>query len=79
MKTGTLTGVVWFSRKTNCMIGKIFLTIATQKGQNVAADQIGTSTGDRVRIITGTVDSRLCIKAPIDAAAVVIQNAEEKK
>ena len=45
----------------------------------VAADQVGAGTGDRVLLVTGTVASRFCMDAPIDAAVVAILDPEEKK
>ena len=38
----------------------------------VAADQVGAGPGDRVLLVTGTVASRFCMEAPIDAAVVAI-------
>ena len=54
------------------------MTIATPEGQIVAADQVGAGTGDRVLLVTGTVASRFCMEAPIDAAVVAILDPEEK-
>ena len=79
MKIGTVTGAVWSSRKANCLMGQTFLTIDTPDGQIVAADQVGAGSGDRVLLVTGTVASRFCMEAPIDAAVVAILDPEEKK
>ena len=38
----------------------------------VAADQVGAGEGDRVLLATGTVTSRYCMDAPVDAAVVAI-------
>ena len=79
MKIGTVTGAVWSSRKANCLMGQTFLTVTTPEGQIVAADQVGAGTGDRVLLVTGTVASRFCMEAPIDAAVVAILDPEEKR
>ena len=44
----------------------------------VAADQVGAGKGDKVLLATGTVASRYCMDAPIDAAVVAILDREEK-
>ena len=42
----------------------------------VAADQVGAGVGDHVLLATGTVASRYCMDAPIDAAVVAILDPE---
>ena len=76
MKIGTVTGAVWSSRKASCLMGQTFLRIATPEGEIVAADQVGAGTGDRVLLVTGTVASRFCMEAPIDAAVVAMLDPE---
>lgn len=76
MKIGTVTGAVWSSRKANCLMGQTFLVVTTTEGEVVAADQVGAGTGDRVLLVTGTVASRFCMDAPIDAAVVAILDPE---
>ena len=72
MTIGTVTGSVWATRKADCLMGQTFLLIDTPNGALVAADQVGAGTGDRVLLCTGTVASRYCMDAPIDAAIVAI-------
>ena len=60
-------------------MGKTFLTVDTPEGQVVAADQVGAGKGERVLLVTGTVASRFCMEAPIDAAVVAILDPEEKQ
>ena len=72
MKIGTVTGAVWSSRKASCLMGQTFLLVDTGSGELVAADQVGAGIGDRVLLTTGTVASRYCMDAPIDAAVVAI-------
>ena len=79
MKIGTVTGAVWSSRKASCLMGKTFLVVSTLEGDVVAADQVGAGSGDRVLLVTGTVASRFCMDAPIDAAVVAILDPEGQK
>ena len=77
MKIGTVKGAVWSSRKASCLMGQTFLVVDTPEGQVVAADQVGAGSGDQVLLVTGTVASRFCMDAPIDAAVVAILDPEE--
>ena len=79
MKIGTVTGAVWSSRKASCLMGQTFLVVATPEGEVVAADQVGAGTGDRVLLVTGTVASKFCMEAPVDAAVVAILDPEGGK
>ena len=72
MKIGTVIGSVWATRKAGCLSGQTFLIIDTGREDLVAADQVGAGVGDRVLLATGTVASRYCMDAPIDAAVVAI-------
>ena len=76
MKIGKVTGSVWSSRKASCLAGQTFLVVDTSEGEVVAADQVGAGSGDRVLLVTGTVASRFCMDAPIDAAVVAILDPE---
>ena len=78
MKIGTVTGSVWSSRKASCLSGQTFLVVSTLEGDVVAADQVGAGKGDRVLLVTGTVASRFCMEAPVDAAVVAILDPESK-
>jgi len=78
MKIGTVTSSVWATRKASCLMGQTFLVVDTPAGQVVAADQVGAGTGDKVLLVTGTVASRFCMEAPVDAAVVAILDQEEK-
>ena len=77
MKIGTVTGAVWSSRKASCLMGQTFLVVSTLEGDVVAADQVGAGSGDRVLLVTGTVASRFCMDAPIDAAVVAIVDQKQ--
>ena len=77
MKIGTVTGSVWSTRKAACLSGQTFLVVSTLNGDVVAADQVGAGRGDRVLLVTGTVASRLCLDAPIDAAVVAIVDQKQ--
>lgn len=78
MKIGTVTGAVWSTRKASCLMGQTFLVVKTSEGEIVAADQVGAGNGDRVLLVTGTVASRFCMEAPVDAAVVAIIDQQEK-
>ena len=79
MKLGTVTGSVWATRKASCLMGQTFLTVATGGEELVAADQIGAGPGDKVLLVTGTVASRFCMEAPIDAAVVAIVDQKQER
>ena len=76
MKIGTVTGAVWSSRKAQCLQGQTFLVVESCGEQIVAAAQVGAGPGDRVLLATGTVASRYCMDAPVDAAVVAILDPE---
>lgn len=75
MKIGSVIGSVWATRKADCLQGQTFLVIETDGEAIVAADRVGAGKGDRVLLATGTVASRYCMDAPIDAAVVAILDA----
>ena len=72
MTGGTVVGSIWATRKAACLQGQTFLVVESDGQQVVAADQVGAGTGDRVLLATGTVASRYCMDAPVDAAVVAI-------
>ena len=72
MKIGKVTGAVWATRKAQCLQGQTFLVVCLEDEQIVAADQVGAGVGDNVLLATGTVASRFCMDAPVDAAVVAI-------
>ena len=78
MKIGTVTGVVWATRKATCLSGQTFLVVQTPTGEIVAADQVGAGNGDRVLLVTGTAAARFCMESPVDAAVVAILDQGEK-
>lgn len=76
MKIGVVTGSVWATRKAQCLQGQTFLVVDVDSQSVVAADQVGAGVGDRVLLATGTVASRYCMDAPVDAAVVAILDPE---
>ena len=72
MKVGRVVGAVWATRKAACLQGQTFLVVETEDQRIVAADQVGAGAGDRVLLAMGTVASRYCMDAPVDAAVVAI-------
>ena len=79
MKIGKVISSVWATRKAQCLQGQRFLVVDTGREDLVAADQVGAGIGDKVLLTTGTVASRYCMDAPIDAAVVAILDDEEVK
>lgn len=77
MKIGTVTGSIWATRKAQSLSGQTFLVVRSGEEELVAADQVGAGTGDRVLLVTGTVASRFCMEAPIDAAVVAILDGQK--
>ena len=76
MKIGKVVGTVWATRKAQCLKGQRFLVVDTGREDLVAADQVGAGIGDKVLLTTGTVASRYCMDAPVDAAVVAILDQE---
>lgn len=72
MKIGKVTGSIWATRKAQCLQGQTFLLVDVGDQMVVAADQVGAGVGDRVLLTVGTVASRYCMDAPVDAAVVAI-------
>lgn len=79
MKVGKVVGSIWATRKAACLQGQTFLVVEAEGEKIVAADQVGAGTGDRVLLATGTVASRYCMDAPVDAAVVAILDSKERK
>ena len=77
MKIGKVTGSVWATRKAEGLQGQTFLVVKAESEELVAADQVGAGVGDRVLLVTGTVASRFCMEAPVDAAVVAIVDQED--
>lgn len=72
MKIGKVSGSVWATRKAQCLQGQTFLVVQLDEQSVVAADQVGAGVGDHVLLAMGTVASRYCMDAPVDAAVVAI-------
>lgn len=72
MIIGKVMNTVRAARKAPCLQGQTFLVVRCGEGEFVAADQVGACPGDRVLLATGTVASRYCMDAPVDAAVVAI-------
>lgn len=78
MKIGKVVGSVWATRKADCLQGQTFLVVKSEGDEIVAADQVGAGPGDRVLLVTGTVASRFCMDAPVDAAVVAIVDTKKE-
>ena len=78
MKIGKVIGSVLATRKAACLQGQTFLVVKADGEEIVAADQVGAGPGDRVLLATGTVASRYCMDAPVDAAVVAIVDTKKE-
>ena len=78
MKIGKVVGSIWATRKAQCLQGQTFLVVRTGEEELVAADQVGAGVGDHVLLATGTVASRYCMDAPVDAAVVAIVDSKKE-
>lgn len=79
MKVGKVMGAIWATRKASCLQGQTFLVVRADGEDIVAADQVGAGPGDRVLLATGTVASRYCMDAPVDAAVVAIVDEKAER
>ena len=77
MKVVKVVDSIWATRKAACLQGQAFLVVESDGQQVVSADQVGAGTGDRVLLATGTVASRYCMDAPVDAAVVAIVDEKQ--
>ena len=78
MKIGNVVGSIWATRKAQCLQGQTFLVVCSGAEELVAADQVGAGPGDRVLLATGTVASRYCMDAPVDAAVGAILDSKKE-
>ena len=78
MKIGSVVGSIWATRKAACLQGQTVLVVRAGAEELVAADQVGAGPGDQVLLATGTVASRYCMDAPVDAAVVAIVDDGKK-
>ena len=79
MKVGKVTGSIWATRKAQCLQGQTFLVVECSGEEIVAADQVGAGPGDQVLLAVGTVASRYCMEAPVDAAVVAIVDGNKER
>lgn len=79
MRIGKVIGAIWATRKADCLQGQTFLVVEADGEKIVAADRVGAGAGDRVLLATGTVASRYCMDAPVDAAVVAIVDEKQGK
>lgn len=76
MKLGTVTGPLWATKKAPALSGQIFLRVACEEGELVAADLVGAGKGDRVVLVFGGA-ARMDRNAPLDAAIIAILDETE--
>ena len=78
MKTGTVVGAVWATKKTAGLTGQTLLTVKTDTGTIIAADCVGAGEGDRVLLTLGSAARAGRTELPIDAAVVGILDMQEE-
>ena len=79
MKVGKVTGSIWATRKAQCLQGQTFLVVECGGEEIVAADQVGAGPGDQVLLAVGTVASRYCMEAPVEAPVVAIVDGNKER
>lgn len=78
MKTGTVTGAIWSTKKCPGLTGQALLSVAVDGTTVIAADLVGAGRGERVLLAFGTPARQLSGGMPIDAAIVgIIDETEE--
>lgn len=72
MRTGTVTGALWATRRVDGIPAGAFLSVSLDGGEQlVAFDVLGTGVGERVLVCQGSsVGRRLPATAPIDALII---------
>ena len=79
MKLAMVKEVLSPVRRAECL-GEVPLLLLRWEDQVTAAvDLAGAQVGDRVLLATGTVASRYCMDAPVDAAVVAIVDVKERQ
>ena len=72
MRTGTVNGPVWATKKCPALTGQILLSVESDGMTYIAADLVGAGAGDRVILAFGGAARLDCAGVPIDAAIIAI-------
>jgi microcompartment protein CcmK/EutM len=82
MLRATVTGSVWATRRLDALPGGALLEVQTDDGATlIAFDVLGSGTGERVLVATGSVASGYFSpeRPPLDALIVGILDDERKR
>ncbi|MBP3314067.1 MAG: carbon dioxide concentrating mechanism protein CcmL [Oscillospiraceae bacterium] len=77
MKTGTVKGSVWSTKKVDGLMGLTLLSVETDTGKIVAVDLVGAGKDDRVLLTFGSAARVENPLLPVDAAIVGILDTLE--
>lgn len=79
MRIGTVTGSVWATKKCPALAGQIFLRVATEGGELIAADLVGAGVGERVILASGGAARLERRDVPVDTAIIGILDETEAR
>lgn len=79
MKVGTVLGPIWATKKCPALAGQIFLRVATESGEIIAADRVGAGVGERVILVSGGAARLERRDVPVDAAIIAILDETEAR
>ena len=79
MRIGTVLGPIWATKKCTALAGQIFLRVATEGGEVIAADRVGAGVGERVILVSGGAARLERRDVPVDAAIVAILDETEAR
>ena len=79
MKIGTVLGPIWATKKCPALAGQIFLRVATDTGEVIAADRVGAGVGERVILVSGGAARLEQRDVPVDAAIIAILDETEAR
>lgn len=79
MRVGTVLGPIWATKKCPALAGQIFLRVATESGEIIAADRVGAGIGERVILVSGGAARLEQRDVPVDAAIIAILDETEAR
>ncbi len=79
MRIGTVLGPIWATKKCPALAGQIFLRVATEGGEVIAADRVGAGVGERVVLVSGGAARLERRDVPVDAAIIAILDETEAR
>lgn len=79
MRIGTVLGPIWATKKCPALAGQIFLRVATESGEIIAADRVGAGVGERVILVSGGAARLERRDVPVDAAIIAILDETEAR